>query len=189
MGFVKGGCSFLFLFFFFLILFIIHLIIKMQWSLIPTTAGASGYITSLKQPKWWIWAEEQKPNPSRRCICMHARKIMASQRSKRWKVATSILALETHWDHYTSLSYLDLHKYILKLDSGIGSSRDCLFMNYLAVPDAAVAIMHSLDAAYSYFWQELSSWGAVLLDVTGQNMNTLYCFSCRVRVHPLWGQF
>lgn len=77
----------------------------------------------------------------------------------------------------------------LKLDSGIGSSRDCLFMNYLAVPDAAVAIMHSLDAAYSYFWQELSSWGAVLLDVTGQNMNTLYCFSCRVRVHPLWGQF
>lgn len=62
----------------------------------------------------------------------------------------------------------------------LGGSRDRLFMSYVAVPDAAVAVMHSLNAAYSYSWQELSSWGAVLLDVAGQNTSILYCFSCRV---------
>lgn len=89
---------------------------------------------------------------------------MASRRSRIWKVATSALALlRAHWGHCASLyawTYISTFwSWILEL----GGSRDCLFMSYLAVPAAAVAIRHSLNAAYSYSWQKLSYWEVVLL--------------------------
>lgn len=86
---------------------------------------------------------------------------MASQRSRRWKVATSALALlRAHCASLYTWTYVSTFwSWILEL----GGSRDCLFMSYLAGPDAAVAIRHSLTAAYSYSWQKLSSWEVVLL--------------------------
>lgn len=60
---------------------------------------------------------------------------MASRRSKRWKVATSVLALlKVHRGHDASLSYLELHEYLLKLDTGIGGQQRLLIYELLSSP-------------------------------------------------------
>lgn len=59
---------------------------------------------------------------------------MASRRSRRWKVATSALALlRAHCGHCASL-YLDLHKNFLKLDTEIGGQQGLLIYELLSSP-------------------------------------------------------